>query len=93
MKSVEYRKARFKSALVYLDSGSRVPMCFEGEANGEIILNESSKKGEASFGFDPIFRPSGSTKTFAEMNIQEKNDFSHRAKAVRDFAAWYKKFQ
>jgi XTP/dITP diphosphohydrolase len=93
MKREEDRKARFQSAIVYLDSGPRGPMCFEGEANGEITVNEHREKEKTSFGFDPIFRPSGSTKTFAEMTIEEKNYFSHRAKAVRNFAVWYKKLQ
>jgi XTP/dITP diphosphohydrolase len=93
MKNVEDRKARFQSAIAYCDSGSRVPVCFKGEANGEITVNERSEKGKTSFGFDPVFRPSGSTKTFAEMAIEEKNSFSHRANAVRKFAEWYKELK
>ncbi|MEM4809788.1 MAG: non-canonical purine NTP pyrophosphatase, partial [Desulfurococcaceae archaeon] len=42
-------------------------------------------RGEKGFGFDPIFVPSeyGETRTFAEMEIEEKNRYSHRAKAVK----------
>jgi XTP/dITP diphosphohydrolase len=93
MKNVENRKAKFQSAIAYCDSYSGVPVCFEGEAKGEITTNECGEKGKSGFGFDPIFRPSGSIKTFAEMTIEEKNGFSHRAKAVRKFAEWYKKLQ
>jgi XTP/dITP diphosphohydrolase len=46
--------------------------------------------GKSGFGFDPVFQPNGSAKTFAEMAIGEKNGFSHRANAVRKFAEWYK---
>ncbi len=43
----------------------------------------SEKRGERGFGFDPIFVPEGDNRTFAEMSIEEKNRYSHRAKAVR----------
>ena len=91
MKNVEDRKARFQSAIAYCDSSLCSPVCFEGEAKGEITVNERSECGLSGFGFDPIFRPSGSIKTFAQMTIEEKNGFSHRAKAVCKFAEWYKK--
>ncbi|MBS7620867.1 non-canonical purine NTP pyrophosphatase, partial [Candidatus Bathyarchaeota archaeon] len=38
----------------------------------------------------PIFKPANSQKTFAEMSIAEKNKYSHRARAFRKFAKWYK---
>lgn len=93
MKSVEDRKARFQSAIAYCDSSSCAPVCFKGEAEGEITVNERSRSGKSGFGFDPIFQPDGSAKTFAEMTLEEKNVFSHRAKAVCKFAEWYKKLQ
>jgi XTP/dITP diphosphohydrolase len=93
MKGVEDRKAVFRSAIAYCDSEAKAPVVFEGEAEGEITLDERSGSGESGFGFDPIFQPSGSAKTFAEMTLEEKNGFSHRAKAVRKFAEWYKKLQ
>ena len=93
MKSVENRKARFWSAIAYCDNSSCAPVCFKGEAEGEITVNERVGSGKSGFGFDPIFQPDGSAKTFAEMTLEEKNGFSHRAKAVRRFAEWYKKFQ
>ena len=93
MENVKNRKATFKSAIAYCDNSLDEPLCFEGDATGEITTQERKKKEKTAFGFDPIFQPSGSEKTFAEMTIQEKNGFSHRAKAVRKFAEWYKKFQ
>ncbi len=53
-------------------------LLFKGEVNGKIV----SKKG-SRFGFDPIFQPEGSNKTFGEMSIEEKARYSHRMKATR----------
>jgi XTP/dITP diphosphohydrolase len=92
MQNVDDRKARFRSAIAYCDS-EKAPVVFEGEAEGEITVAERVGTGKVGFGFDPIFQPSGSAKTFAEMTLKEKNGFSHRAKAVREFAEWYKKLQ
>lgn len=52
---------------------------FEGICKGTILAYEQGNKG---FGYDPIFIPSGSKKTFADMDIDEKNEFSHRKLAV-----------
>lgn len=52
---------------------------FEGVCEGRII---DKKIGEKGFGYDPVFVPEGSAKTFAEMSLQEKNVFSHRKKAL-----------
>jgi XTP/dITP diphosphohydrolase len=93
MESVANRKAVFQSAIAYCDSDAEAPVVFEGEAAGKITNKERVGNGKSGFGFDPIFQPSGSAKTFAEMTLEEKNGFSHRAKAVRKFAEWYKKFQ
>jgi XTP/dITP diphosphohydrolase len=92
MENVENRNAKFQSAIAYCD-GHSAPVCFEGEAAGKITREENKEKGKSGFGFDPIFQPFGSAKTFAEMTIEEKNDFSHRAKAFRKFAEWYKKLR
>jgi XTP/dITP diphosphohydrolase len=43
-------------------------------------------RGTGGFGFDPIFQPQGTTKTYAEMTLQEKNLYSHRAKAAKKLA-------
>ena len=92
MQGMKDRKARFQSAIAYYD-GQSAPVCFEGEADGRIANDEIWGKDKSGFGFDPIFKPVGSKKTFAEMTIKEKNGFSHRANAFNKFAEWYKKLQ
>jgi XTP/dITP diphosphohydrolase len=93
LETINSRKAMFRSVIAYCDSSSGASMCFEGKATGKIIKEERVASDKSGFGFDPIFQPEGSTKTFAEMILEEKNDFSHRAKAVRQFAEWYRKFR
>ena len=90
MENVKDRKATFRSVIAYYE-GKSTPICFEGEATGTISHDEVWGNLKTGFGFDPIFQPVGSEKTFAEMTIEEKNGFSHRAKAARKFAEWYKK--
>ncbi len=92
MENITSRKAAFKSVIVYCDSEDLgKTLCFEGEIVGEITLHERVRSDKSAFGFDPIFKPKGSMKTFAEMTIEEKNSFSHRAQAISKFADWYKK--
>jgi len=90
MEDAKDRRAKFQSVIAYYDETLCEPQCFEGESNGEITLTERRLQGKAVFGFDPIFQPAGSSKSFAEMTIEEKNGFSHRARAIRKFAEWYK---
>ncbi|MBK9378789.1 MAG: non-canonical purine NTP pyrophosphatase [Saprospiraceae bacterium] len=47
--------------------------------------------GEAGFGYDPIFIPDPYITTFAEMSEEDKNNVSHRAKAVRNLMSYFKK--
>jgi XTP/dITP diphosphohydrolase len=84
------RHAKFQSVIAYCDDQTPEPLCFKGESNGEITLTERMEQGKSGFGFDPIFQPAGSGKTFAEMTIEEKNGYSHRAMAIHKFAEWYK---
>jgi XTP/dITP diphosphohydrolase len=46
-------------------------------------LAPASPRGSSGFGYDPVFIPDGSEKTFAEMTLEEKNQWSHRARAVK----------
>ena len=50
-----------------------------GECTGKLLF---SPRGEGGFGYDPLFVPDGSDKTFAQMSEEEKNKISHRAKAL-----------
>lgn len=52
---------------------------FEGICEGSIA---STQKGDGGFGYDPVFIPTGSTRCFAEMSMEEKNQYSHRKKAI-----------
>jgi XTP/dITP diphosphohydrolase len=89
MKNISDRNAKFQSVIAYCDQTLCEPHCFWGESEGEINRSEVKPRGKPPFGFDPIFQPIGSNKSFAEMTISEKNDFSHRAMAIREFAEWY----
>jgi len=93
LKGLKNRKAVFRSALAYCDSETNVPVVFKGEATGKITNGERFGNGKSGFGFDPIFQPNGSANTFAEMILEEKNSFSHRAKAIYKFSEWYKKLR
>jgi len=73
----ENRKAKFRTVISLLLGGKEY--LFEGVCEGTITKVQSGTKG---FGYDPIFMPGGSTKTFAEMSMEEKNVFSHRSKAT-----------
>ena len=71
------RSARFRTIIsLILDSKETL---FEGICEGRII---EEKRGSGGFGYDPIFVPSGSNKTFAEMTMEEKTQYSHRARAT-----------
>ena len=91
MERVEDRNASFHSVIAYFSNELESPVCFEGEVVGEITREERKGEGNSGFGFDPVFKPADSNKTFAEMSTVEKNRFSHRAKALGKFAEWYKK--
>jgi XTP/dITP diphosphohydrolase len=87
LRGVKDRRARFSSAVGYFD-GRDEPKVFSAHVIGEVTQKPRGNKG---FGFDPIFVPRGSKKTFAEMSVEEKNEFSHRAKAITSFFKWFKK--
>ena len=74
----ENREATFKSA-VALALGKNDIKLFVGECNGTI---SEKARGEAGFGFDPIFIPAGHDKTFAE-DYEMKNKLSHRKQAIQ----------
>ena len=77
------KKARFRAVISLILDGNET--LFEGVCNGKII---DDPKGLEGFGYDPIFIPDGSQKTFAEMSLQEKNQFNHRAKAAAKLVAF-----
>ena len=83
------RKARFRTVIALIEKKDVCPCgctsikrehLFEGIVEGEIMQERSGAEG---FGYDPIFRPAGYEKTFAEMSADEKNSISHRGRATR----------
>ena len=71
------RAAQFRTAICLIYHGNEY--IFEGIVKGEIL---EEKKGEAGFGYDPIFQPDGYSSSFAEMDLDEKNKISHRGRAI-----------
>ena len=77
------RKARFRTVISLYWEGEFHE--FEGIVEGKITTEKSGAKG---FGYDPIFKPENSEKTFAEMDLTEKNTMSHRARAFEKMVAF-----
>lgn len=85
MKKVS-RRARFKSVITLMIDGKM--HLFEGTLEGEIA---HKKSGNGGFGYDPIFiADEFPGKTLADISEEEKNDISHRGKALRAMAGWLK---
>jgi XTP/dITP diphosphohydrolase len=78
MKGQRNRMARFIAVISLQWMGAEY--FFEGTVNGTIT---EAPRGDNGFGYDPVFIPDGETRTFAEMNAEEKKALSHRAKAVK----------
>lgn len=85
LKNKQNRKAQFRTVISLVQKG--IEKQFEGICKGHIALQPS---GENGFGYDPVFIPEGSAKTFAEMSTTEKNEYSHRRKAVEKLVAYLK---
>jgi XTP/dITP diphosphohydrolase len=73
------RSARFRTVIALILDGKEYQ--FEGIAEGEIT---SSPSGEGGFGYDPIFQPLGFDRTFATLSLAEKNEISHRGRAIKE---------
>lgn len=83
LKNSNNRDAVFKSVISYHDSSSI--KSFKGITEGKITEKPRGNKG---FGFDPIFEIED--RTYAEMSEKDKNNISHRKKALEKFSNWYK---
>lgn len=70
------RSAQFRTSIALILGDKEY--IFEGIVKGEIL---KEKIGEFGFGYDPIFEPENQGRSFAEMNMAEKNQLSHRARA------------
>ncbi|MCX7986224.1 MAG: RdgB/HAM1 family non-canonical purine NTP pyrophosphatase [Bacteroidales bacterium] len=79
------RRAQFRTVICFIKDGK--PLYFEGTVKGVIADEPIGKEG---FGYDPLFIPDGYNVTFAQMPMEQKNLFSHRAKAVEKFIYYLK---
>ncbi|MEM4527201.1 MAG: RdgB/HAM1 family non-canonical purine NTP pyrophosphatase, partial [Nitrososphaerota archaeon] len=85
LENLQDRKAKFVSIIAFYSPFTNLKT-FTGEVEGRISYEA---RGESGFGFDPIFIPiDGDGRTFAEMNLEEKNKISHRGRSARKFAEW-----
>jgi len=78
MEGREDRSARFESRLALVLTDGTVQL-FEGTCHGTV---PQEARGAGGFGFDPVFVPQGETRTFAEMDLGEKEAHSHRGRAL-----------
>jgi XTP/dITP diphosphohydrolase len=78
MGEAEDRSACFRTVISLILDGEE--HFFEGRVDGKILTEEH---GEEGFGYDPIFKPDGFELSFAQMSLAEKNEISHRGKAVQ----------
>jgi len=88
MEGLSNRKARFKTVISLIQGEQN--HFFEGVINGYILENPI---GDQGFGYDPIFVPEGYEQSFAQMSMEQKNQISHRAIAMRKLIAFLKEQQ
>ena len=81
MHGVEDRNARFECCIGYMEPGGD-PFIAKGVARGSI---SHEMAGTGGFGYDPIFVPEGHSRTYAQIDVAEKNTMSHRGRAVAKF--------
>lgn len=78
LENTDNRQARFRTIISLILDDKEYQ--FEGICEGKILRE---KKGEGGFGYDAVFVPDGSGKSFGEMNMEEKGVYSHRKKAMK----------
>jgi XTP/dITP diphosphohydrolase len=78
MLNQDNKQARFRTVIAFVKGSEQ--LFFEGVVEGEII---GKRRGRNGFGYDSIFLPNHFDRTFAEMDMEEKNLISHRAQAVQ----------
>jgi XTP/dITP diphosphohydrolase len=83
--AAERRTARYQCVVAWVASAeTEAPLLGQGTWEGHIAL---VPRGSGGFGYDPVFIPSGDTRTAAELPAEEKNRVSHRGKALRALVA------
>jgi len=88
LKDKPSRTAQFRTVVSLIIDGKEYQ--FEGICKGHITHEMDGSNG---FGYDPVFIPEGSNATFANMDIAEKNKFSHRKKAVQKLIDFLNAYQ
>jgi XTP/dITP diphosphohydrolase len=83
----ENRAAQFRTVIALILEGKEYT--FEGVVKGEIL---KEKKGEKGFGYDPVFQPEGYFVSFAEISMDEKNQISHRGRALDKLLSFLKEY-
>lgn len=78
LETKDNRKAIFRTVIAWANPKGKVSFAI-GECRGQIAKCE---RGDAGFGYDPVFIPEGKKETFAEMTDDEKNSISHRRRAL-----------
>lgn len=86
MAGVADRKAKFRTVLALVSENEEE--LFQGMVHGSITLEP---RGQGGFGYDPVFLPEGHELTFAEMDSQTKNSFSHRSRAVSEMVHYIRR--
>lgn len=84
LEKADDRRARFRTVIALM-AGDSEPVLFNGIVDGEITCE---RFGDSGFGYDPVFKPEGSDRTFAQMTDEEKNAISHRGRAVKKLAEY-----
>ena len=84
MEGVKYRDAAYICAMVMVFPDGSAPLMAEGRLPGEILF---SPRGTGGFGYDPLFWIDSLGKTLAEISMEEKNQFSHRRRAIDGICA------
>lgn len=86
LKNATNRKAQFRTAIALILNGEE--HVFEGVVRGEIA---TEKRGTEGFGYDPVFIPENTDRTFSELGTDVKNQISHRARAVAKLVEYLSK--
>lgn len=85
MEGMTNREAQFRTVVALILDGKEYT--FEGAVKGHIT---TERHGDGGFGYDPIFIPEGKQLSFAEMSSADKNEISHRGRAIKKFLSFFK---
>jgi len=88
-KQLEQRRAKFVCTIICAFPNGDI-LSASGECKGTIM---TELKGSGGFGYDPVFQPDGFIKSMAELTANEKNEISHRGKALSEFSKLLKSYK